>query len=368
LRANHEAELWNDREYVAGEHGEVSPIRLQGHDDYRYEGGVILGCSESPCYHLIVTTAPGESFRDRLTSADPLSGYDPSKGAAVRNSMPYRWPYEPAGLDIHDNFVDLIGLQIKSVHGAAANGMFSFGNAMTIRDCILEGGSNDRWTTHAAVTTDTSSVIANSLVIAHGPIGIVLKYPGFVLHTTIVHPDRTAGSIGIETFNRWVYPDTVVSNTAIFGFSHAVAHDEAHTSWSERSSHNITDAPSGDSGTGGSTAGVGMPATVDTLPGTIYGAVMADAFVRPGSDWRLSSHSPLRGTGSAFGAFAVGCNTIRPDCAQRKICDVDSPDIIGTVRPQAGRYDIGAWQTPATPAGRGRSAAASAERVAPASP
>ncbi|MGH7117414.1 MAG: hypothetical protein ACREFP_00195, partial [Acetobacteraceae bacterium] len=99
LRANHEAELWNDREYVAGEHGEASPIRLQGHDDYRYEGGVVLGCTESPCYHLIVTTAPGESFRGRLTSADPLSGYDPSKGVAIRNSMPYRWPYEPAGLD-----------------------------------------------------------------------------------------------------------------------------------------------------------------------------------------------------------------------------------------------------------------------------
>ncbi len=364
LGADYEAELWNDREYVAGQNGEASPIRLQDHDDFRHEGGVILGCTNSPCHHLIITTAPGESFRDSMTPADPLRGYDPGKGVAIRDNMPYRWPYEAAGLDIHDNFVDLIGLQIKSVHGAAVNGMSSFGNWMSIRDCILDGGSDDRYSVHAAVTTDTSSVIANALVISHAPIGVVLKYPGFVLHSTIVNPGRTPGSVGIETFNRWVYPDTTVSNTAIFGFAHAVGHDEAHTSWSVRSSHNITDAPAGDSGMGPSTSGARMPARVDILPGTIYGAAMDSAFVRPGSDWRPGSHSPLRGAGSGFGAFAVGCSLLRPDCPQRRIDDLDSPDIIGTVRPQAGRYDIGAWQSPATPAGSERSSSGTARSVA----
>ncbi|MGH7069970.1 MAG: hypothetical protein ACREFO_08130 [Acetobacteraceae bacterium] len=347
LKANHEALLWNDREYVAGENGETAPIRLQMHDDYRHEGGVILGCTNTPCPHLIVTTAPGESFRDRLTPADPLRGYDPKTGVAIRDSTPYRWPYEPAGLDLHDNFVDLIGLQIKSVHGAAVNGMSSFANSMTVRDCILDGGSYDQWTAHAAVTTDTSSVIVNSLIITHAPIGVVLKYPGFVLHSTIVAPDRKAGTVGIETFATWVFPDTTVSNTAIFGFAHAAAHEEAHTSWSAQSSHNITDAPVGDSGTAISAYGASMPATVDRLPGTLYGAAMGSAFVRPGSDWRLARNSPLRGAGSAFGAFALGCDVNHPDCPQRRIYDFDSPDIIGTVRPQARRYDIGAWQSAA---------------------
>ena len=144
LRANYVAQLWNDREYVAGQNGEASPIRTQDHNDYRHEGGSLIGCNSSPCHHLIITTAPGESFRDSLTPSDPLSGYDPRKGVAIRNSLPFRWPYEPAGIDVHDNYADIIGLQIKSVHGAAVNGKSSFGNAMTIRDCVLEGGSSDR--------------------------------------------------------------------------------------------------------------------------------------------------------------------------------------------------------------------------------
>jgi hypothetical protein len=345
LRANYEAQLWNDREYVAGQNGEASPIRTQDHDDFRQEGGVLLGCNDSPCYHLIITTAPGESFRNSLTPADPLSGYDPSKGAAIRNELFYRWPYEPAGIDVHDNFVDIIALQIKSVHGAAVDGMSAFGNKLTIRDCILDGGSDDQWTAHAAITTDTSSVIANSLIISHASIGMVLKYPGYVLHSTIVTPDRIEGSVGIETVNRWVYHDTTVSNTAIFGFAHAVAHDEPNTSWSPQSSHNATDSPSGDAGTGPWPYGDRGTATVDVLPGTMYGVSAASAFVKPGSDWRLSPASPLRSAGSLFGSFTLNCDLGHPACPQQTTYSFDTPDIIGTTRPQAGRYDIGAWES-----------------------
>ena len=78
--ASYEAQLWNDREYVAGQNGETAPIGTQDHNDFRYEGGVILGCTSSPCDHLIITAAPGESFRYSLTPSDPLTGYDPSKG------------------------------------------------------------------------------------------------------------------------------------------------------------------------------------------------------------------------------------------------------------------------------------------------
>lgn len=345
LHANYEAQLWNDREYVAGQNGETSPIRTQSHDDYRHEGGVVLGCTASPCHHLIITTAPGESFRDGLAASGPLTGYDPSKGVAIRNSLPYHWPYEPAGFDVHDNHVDLIGLQIKSVHGAAVNGMSSFGNAMTILDCILDGGSEDPWTSHAAVTVDTSSVIANSLVISHAQMGVVFKYPGFILHSTIVNPNRTVNSVGITTFSRWVYNDTTVSNTAIFGFAHAAAHVNVGTSWSLQSSNNVTDAPMGDSGRGPWPYGGSATSTVDILPGTVYGALMASAFVKPRTDWRPKPGSLLVGTGSAFGTFAVGCqqHTRNPSCPQLVHENVDTPDIIGIPRSQASRYNIGAW-------------------------
>jgi hypothetical protein len=338
LHASYQAQLWNDREYVAGQNGEVSPIRTQDHNDYRHEGGVILGCTSSPCYHIVITAAPGESFRDSLTPSDPLAGYDPSKGVAIRNSRPSQWPYEPAGVDVHDNYFDLIGLQIKSVHGAAVNGLTSFGNAMTIRDCILDGGSS-----HAAVTTDTSSVLANSLVISHAPVGVILKYPGFVLHSTIVTLDHAANSVGIETGNKWIFNNTTVSNTAIFGFTHAVGHLQAGTAWSPNSSNNMTDAPAGDSGMVPWPYGNPTQTTVDLLPGTSYGVSIASAFVKPGSDWRLSSASPLRGAGSAFGTFAIYCGLRNPSCPQRMTYNFDTPNIIGTTRPQAGRYDIGAW-------------------------
>jgi hypothetical protein len=341
--ANYEAQLWNDREYEAGRNGEALPIRVQDHNDYRSEGSTILGCTAS-CFHVVITTAPGESFRDSLTSSDPLSGYDPSKGVAIRNSQPLQWPYEPAGIDVHDNYVDVIGLQVKSVHGAAVNGMLTFGNVMTVRHCILEGGSHDEWTSNAAVTTDTSSVIANSLIISHGPIGIAQKYPGFVLHSTIVTPDRVTNSVGIVVGNKWVFDDTTVSNTAIFGFSHAVGHLSEGTSWSPKSSNNTTDAPADDSGKAAwafdSRPGV---STVDHLPGTAYGVPIASAFVQPGRDWRPSGGSRLRGAGGAFGTFAVNCVTAQPSCPQRTTYNFDSPNIIGAARPNAGRYDVGAW-------------------------
>jgi hypothetical protein len=341
--ANYEAQLWNDREYEAARNGEALPIRVQDHNDYRSEGSTILGCTAS-CFHVVITTAPGESFRDSLTSSDPLSGYDPSKGVAIRNSQPLQWPYEPAGIDVHDNYVDVIGLQVKSVHGAAVNGMLTFGNVMTVRHCILEGGSHDEWTSNAAVTTDTSSVIANSLIISHGPIGIAQKYPGFVLHSTIVTPDRVTNSVGIVVGNKWVFDDTTVSNTAIFGFSHAVGHLSEGTSWSPKSSNNTTDAPADDSGKAAwafdSRPGV---STVDHLPGAAYGVPIASAFVQPGRDWRPSGGSRLRGAGGAFGTFAVNCVTAQPSCPQRTTYNFDSPNIIGAARPNAGRYDVGAW-------------------------
>lgn len=353
LHANYEAQLWNDQEYVAGQNGEVQPIRTQDHDDYRQDGGVLIGCKGSPCYHrkfhLIITTAPGESFRDSLTPSDPLSGYDPSKGVAVRNNMPSRWPYEPAGIDVHDNYADLIGLQIKSVHGAAINGLSSLANDMTIRDCILDGGSDDPGTSHAAVTTDTSSVVANSLVIAHGPIGIYFKYPGYALHDTIVNPDHVANSVGITTWHNWVFKGQTVSNTAIFGFAHAAASTaEEFTPRGRPSSgrgitwfggHNVTDAPQGDDARK-TPGGIAY-----TLPGTIYGASPSAAFMAPGTDWRAKNGGPLAGRGSAFGIFGLYCSTRQnPNCSWRVNYDFDTPDIIGTPRPQAGRYDIGAWQ------------------------
>ena len=106
--------------------------------------------------------------------------------------------------------------------------------------------------------------------------------------------------------------------------------------------HNATDASATDSGsvaTGGN-----APVAADPLPGAIYGVSMA-TFVNPASDYRLAPGSPLIGVGSSYGSFAVNCDPNKPPCPMYTTYNFDSPDIIGTVRPQAGRYDIGAWQS-----------------------
>jgi hypothetical protein len=356
MKANYEAMLWNDREYVAGQNGERSPISLLDHAQNRRgggEGGLLLGCDapavggarSGRCHRFIITAAPGESFMDSLTPFEPLSGFDPRKGVAIYNSQPFRWPFEPAGFFTLDPFVDIIGLQLKSIHGAA----FFGSNQNTIRNSILEGGSSDPWTAHAAVWLDAGpNVVANSLVISHGSRGIFFKYPGIVLHDTIVNPDHVVNSTGIETSNKWVYNDTIVVGTAIFGFKHAGASGNSRTSFASQSSNNITDAPGSDSG-GAPRVGAAGNYSVDKIPGTTYGASMSSAFVKPGTDWRAKSGGPLVGKGRAFGSFGTFCDLRHAGCANYTVFDFDSPDIIGRPRPQDGHYDIGAWQSCAKP-------------------
>jgi hypothetical protein len=354
LEANYEAQIWNDREYVAGENGENSPITVQSHNDYMGEGATINGCGGSPttatnsCLHIIITTAPGESFADTMSPASPLTGFDPTNGVAIYdNNPPQLW--EPAGILVRDNDVDLIGLQIESLYGAAVNATNSYGNAMTIQDCILEGGSTQQFTSMTAVNTDTSAAIVNSLIVATGPIGVAFKYPGFLLHDTVVHPNGT-GNIGVEIGNTWVFNPTLVSDTAFFGFSHVAGHltsDQTGTSWSSASSNNVTDTPRGDSGTAPWAYGspTDTSVTVDTLPGTIYGASASAAFVSSTNDWRVALGGTLHGTGGAIGPFDLYCSTSNPSCPNLAIYNFDTPDIIRTVRPGSDGYDVGAWQT-----------------------
>jgi hypothetical protein len=345
MKANHEAQLWNDREYVAGQNGEAVPIRVQAHLDYTQDGfpydSESGGLTCTICYRLILMAAPGESFVDSLTPSDPLTGYDPAKGVAIRNSQA---SVLTDGFHIRDNFVDLIGLQIKSAHGnGVGGGQAHGGNDVTVRHSIVEGGSTPDAGT-AAINLDTSMLVENSLVVAHGIFGIREDYPGTILHSTLVNPDRVPDSIAIEVGLTWMFTGETVSNTAIFGFAHAAgstSNPEA-TDWTGMrwfGTHNITDAPVGDHGA--LSLGRDGTATVRILPGTVYGSAAAAAFRAFPGDYRLAASSPLIGTGSAHGAFSPSCQTGK-SCPP--LFTFDTPDIIGTARPQAGHYDIGAWQ------------------------
>lgn len=347
LTKRYQADLWNDREYVAGERDEAVPIRLQAHFDYTEDGfpyspeGVNVACP-SRCYNIVIKAAPGESFADMLTPGDPLTGYDPTKGVAIRNPT---WNLTD-GFELRDNGVDLIGLQIKSDHGiGVGGGQTHGGNSVTLQDCIVEGGR----ARDPAIFLDTAMLVANSLVVAHGALGIQEDYPGTVLHSTVVNPDRVANSIAIEVGLDWVFVGETVSNTAIFGFAHDAGStgDPRATNWQKMTwhgGHNATDAPVADSGA--VALGPHAVSTVRTLPGTTYGESASAAFVAFPGDYRLRDGSPLIGAGTAFGPF-------NPACLVNKPCSLaytlDSPDIIATPRPQDGRYDIGAWQSGPSP-------------------
>jgi hypothetical protein len=329
--ARYEAQLWNDREYVAGQNGERDPIVVTGHGvppPYSGDGTPILRCCS---FHLTITAAPGESFADNMPPADPINGIDPSKGVTVVDNDGYMWPiWDPAALMLYDPNFTVTRLQLKGVHGA---GIAAF-NEVTVQDCIVEGGSNDEWPQHSALFLDAGpDLVANSLVISHGPIGVTFKYPGILLHDTIVSADGR-GLAGVEIGNKWVFKDTIVADTAIFGFAHAGAHLETGTPFNSRSSHNVTDAPVGDSGTALWVDGK-KTTTVDTIPGTTYGIPAGVAFVHWRSDLRPKPHGPLVGAGAPFGTFQAAHTTL----------EADTPDLIGTARPQGARYDIGAIES-----------------------
>jgi hypothetical protein len=340
--SDHIAQLWNDRQYVAGQNGEKSPIEIRNHNSLYGEGQTMV-CAGPTCGHVVVTVAPGEGFADTLKPSDPFTGYDPSKGVSILITDGIRWPTTPDGLWV-ENSTDIIGLQIKSMRGGAiGSATSSYDNAVTIKNCILEGGNFDNpYSTPAVVSIDTWSSVSNSLLISHSPHGIVSKYPSFIIHDTIVNVEGT-GLAGIETGNKWVFDNTTVSNTAVFGFAHAGAVLDKTTGFNAASANNVTDAPVGDSGItewNGSTPADG---TVVVIPGTIYGSSSAAAFMAP-SDYRPKPGGTLAGKGAAFGTFVTFCST--GACGGNVNLNFDTPDILGTPRPGRSGYDIGSQQTP----------------------
>ena len=368
MAANYKALLWNDREYVAGQNGENPGIGMDRHQHNpgvmggSSEGAGLIGCDAPSqglvivgnprCFRFMITTAPGESFADSLTSSSPLSGYDPSKGVAIYNPNTYQWPYEPTALGLGDPFVDIIGLQLKSAHGASVVGLAQD----SIDRSILEGGSRDDWTFHAAAWFDAGPcLIANSLIISARRGGRRFQIPGcFIARHHHSGRSPRGQCRRAETGNQWVYENTIVADTAIFGFAHAGAAANTVTSFSARSANNVTDAPVGDAGRTIPIANGPAVYLINTIPGTIYGASAAAAVVAPRSDWRAKHDGPLAGKAVPFGDLDAFCQLPQgPRCANYAVFNFDSPDIIGTPRPQDGRYDIGAWQSCSAATGNG---------------
>jgi hypothetical protein len=343
LTQNYQGNLWNDRAYTGGLLGELEPVTggsfRYGRDD---SGGESLSISCNPCYYITLTAAAGESFRDTITASDPLSAPDPTKGAYIHNTHAVNGFGVDDGYAIGDAYTNLIGLQIKSDNGPAIDALNAC-NA-TLRDSIMEGNNGSVIATPTIILNCGPAVLANSLVLSHSTVGVWFKYPMTILHSTIVTTNSLADSVGIQSYFAGPGADPAVptvSNTAVFGFAHAMSYITSTTN-AAIGDHNVTDASATDSGSAGFTMTFySENYTFFPLPGATYAASYAGSFINPASDWRLSSGSGLRGAGSAYGNFDVNCVTQNPVCITYNF---DTPDIIGTTRPQSSAYDVGSWE------------------------
>ena len=341
---DYRALLWNDREYVAGSKGETNPIGSYGHTR---GGGYGLesnqnDCVTGICHYITFTPAAGESFRDSLTTSSPLSGYDPTKGVAFRNPNASGGS-EPAAFFVGDHYVRVNGIQFQSAHAA---GLFTWNNEQITNNIIDGGWSNGGSTYGAAVVGDVFLVLSGNLIISHGPMGFMFKYGNtFILYNTFINVGHVSNATAVAFAWAWVMQAPVMSNNAIYGFPHVGSYLTAEPVqvFDSSSSHNITDTASGDSGTAPWIQGNATASMVITVAGTTYSTTGANMFVSPGTDFRPGT--ALVGAGGSYGNFNWNCQHPTVEGCP-VVLNEDTPDIIGTARPRAGSWTVGAEQKP----------------------
>jgi hypothetical protein len=354
--------LWNDREYVAGSNGEVANnLDLDNHQAGHHLGGEqnvswkCVGPSDmQDCPIITIKPAPGEGFASTMTPTTPLTGYDPTKGVAIRGSH--------FGMYVGDWNVHIDGLQIKST---SSDGL-RVNNVETVTNSIIDGGYPGS-ATQSAMWGDVPVIAANNLIISHGLTGLSFKFGSSVaLFNTIVNLGSVTDSTCITYQWAWVDPGLIAANNACYNFTHAGATATAAVFgwtpfWDARSKNNITTTASPDTATpinvipgysGDTLAGTALP-----FPNSTYNVSGATMFVNPGTDWRPGPS--LLGAGASFGTFTWGCaNGVYGAGCNPISRNFDTPDIIGTARPQAGSWTAGVAESvvlvPAAPgAGRG---------------
>jgi hypothetical protein len=274
----------------------------------------------------------------------PLTGYDVTTGVALRGAG----SGSITTLTVGDYNVVVNGLQIQSATGIGMQGY----NFETVTNNIIDGG----WPTGGSdgnsgpsVSLDVPNIIANNLIFTHGTLGIAVKYGSFfVLNNTIVNLGSSSNVAAINFSWTWVWYPPVVANNAIYGFPHGGAYLTGETAphdFDGSSATNVTDTTGPDTGTANWIGGtVNNAMTVITIPGTTYNTSGASMFVSPGSDWRPGA--ALIGAGAGYGTFGWGCPLSFAGTCVNSSHNFDTPDFLGTTRPQAGSWTVGAEQHP----------------------
>lgn len=376
----YEGDLWNDREYVIGQNGEMvtdnTHALFERHSQYfTHSVGAINphwpGMDANGAWTIgptgydgvqapiIVTAAPGESFADTLRNNPslPLSGYDQSKGVAISGMF-----------EFHDSDAYLTRLQIRNLAGPAISNSGDTNLYSAYVGNIIEANGDARG--NAPITGATMNTYANNLIISHGSVAIFEHYTGNVLNNTIVNPEGT-GLVAMELGSNYLWRGTTISNNVFVGFQHLMgslygayaAYNDpvncANGCLSTFQAHNYTDSAidnamvpgTSPAGTVTTVWGWDASATLSLwpLPGTVYNVSKSSLFVGP-NDYRVPNTSPLHNAGAAWGN--VDLCPIQNSASDWGFgpCPYnwDTPDILGNTRPSSGS-DVGAWQTPRPP-------------------
>ncbi len=437
LSRNYTALLWNDQEYVAGSNGETSPILMIDHQGGGFccgsEGGAHLCVGptmQTDCPLITVKPADGEGFATGFTPSIPLTGFDPTKGVAIAYlgaTLNLGFSNGPYGFGEGDWNIATLGLQIKST---ASDGLVAFNSEIAVGN-IVDGGFPGQGF-QSAIWMDVPAIVANNLIITHGPQGLAFKYGSSVaLFNTIANAGSITNAVCISYQWAWVWTSLIAANNACYNFPHfgSWSTGEGVSSvgylgiFDASSGNNVTDTASPDgnqrtvtftngsanigwptntltagtqvylktTGTlptnftratpyfviatglsssnaqisatlGGSaivagSAGSGVQSgysadnvpnggnsnggTVMMVPNSTYGATGSAMFVSPGSDWRPGP--ALIGAGASYGSFSWGCFIGAPGCTNGTY-NFDTPDFLGTARPQSSSWTVGAEQ------------------------
>lgn len=351
LTHNYVAIFWNDVEYLAGSGGENALIsafdHLNGHQIEMGPAPFFYAACVSYCPVIKLGVAVGEGFASQYTTSTAIAGYDITKGVGFRSNGGSGMGElaTSTALLAWDWGTVIDGIQFKSSNAEAVSGF----DSQIFTHNLFDGGAAVGSGANAAVWMDNGSIFADNLVFSHGPIGIAIKYNNsYVLWNTIVNVGSYANASAIVSGNN-AFGSMKAYNNALFGYSsgHALAINLSGA-FTIVGSGNVTDAPSGDSGASWwvFASAVGGT-TVETLPGATYASSQSAAFVAPGSDYRPKPAGALINAGGAFGSFnycstpsVIGTNGYPSPCA----FNFDTPDMIGTARPQGGQYDAGALE------------------------
>lgn len=391
------AQLWNDQEYVAGGgylNSEMNPLQSFNHNYQNNDsshgliaaiGSVGATASHDFGLHITIKAAPGESFMDTFT-ANPglaLAGYNENYGVGLHATG-----VGVAAFLTKDNRIFIHGLQFKS---DTYMGLTEYPgracNQCMISHNIFEGSG----TNYPVIDCGADCYAFDNLIIARSSAtqGVGWDYGGILVNNTIVCPNNNCTGTAVINSRDWLNVRGIqFSGNAIFGFSHLIgawANNTTKTggTWNCTidcatwvGSGNITDLASTDGSNYPATTTLiwgGNPGYVQQFatsapycgtwadvsggtltPGTcgiLNGQSASATFVSWPGNYKISASSPAYGNGAAFGSLGYCANGEWPYTAPEGTWSgcttqlpVNTPDIVGSARPQSARYDSGAFE------------------------